>query len=181
MSMMHIPLKSYPWYVSFVFWLQRKHYGQVLNSAKVWAKSPRLFLALSLFYGTLDRKKSPLSIEIRSLIIVRVSQLNGCSFCVDLNTSVLLKRGVSLEKVQELSSWKDSEMFSDCEKASLRYAESLTTTKTIDPLIKEEINKYYTSDELIELTALIAFQNMSTLFNNAFDIEPQGFCVLSQN
>lgn len=48
-----------PWYVRIIFWLQRRHYGEVLNSARLWAKSPRVFLGLSFLYGALDRKTSP--------------------------------------------------------------------------------------------------------------------------
>lgn len=118
--------ETYPWYVRIIFWLQRRHYGEVLNSALVWAKSPKVFLALSHLYGALNRKKSPISPEMRSLIIVRVSQLNGCEFCVDLNSFVLLKRGISLEKIKALNNWKNSMLFNDCEKTTLEYTESVT-------------------------------------------------------
>ena len=93
-----------PWYIRLIFWLQRKHYGEVLNSARVWAKSPKIFLGVAFLFGALDRKKSPIPPMIRSLIIVRVSQLNGCPFCIDL-IAVLLKR-VEMNKIQDLNNWK---------------------------------------------------------------------------
>lgn len=170
---------KYPWYVRLIFWLQKRKYGEVLKSAKIWAKSPRLFLALSWLYASIDRKSSPISPVLRSLVIVRISQINGCFFCVDLNTSVLIERGVDLDKAQSLGHWPSSSLFSDKEKLVLEYAEAVTdSTQKINDHLKEELQKIFTEEELVELTALIAFQNMSTKFNNAFGIEPQGFCPI---
>jgi AhpD family alkylhydroperoxidase len=96
---MHVaakPLGSYPWYLRPFFWNQRRKYGAVLDSALVWARAPKVFLGVALLYGMIDRESSPLEPALRSLVTVRVSQLNGCRFCVDLNTATLLKRGVAL-------------------------------------------------------------------------------------
>ncbi|MBA4118743.1 MAG: carboxymuconolactone decarboxylase family protein [Candidatus Puniceispirillum sp.] len=166
----------HPWYIRLIFWLQTRHYGAPLNSAKIWATSPRVFLGLSHLYSALDRTSSPLSPALRSLVIVRVSQLNGCAFCIDLNTSVLLKRGVSLEKALALHAWSQSTLFSPLERDALSYSESVTRGVPIDAHVKERLTRDLAETGLVELTALIAFQNMSTKFNNAFDVAPQGFC-----
>jgi AhpD family alkylhydroperoxidase len=70
----------------------------VLDSALLWARAPKLFLGVAHLYGAIDRKKSPLEPALRSLVTVRVSQLNGCRFCVDLNSATLLRRGVPSTK-----------------------------------------------------------------------------------
>ncbi|MBI4274816.1 MAG: carboxymuconolactone decarboxylase family protein, partial [Rhizobiales bacterium] len=44
----------------------------------------------------LDRRSSPISPALRSLITVRVLQINHCAFCIDINSATLLKRGVSM-------------------------------------------------------------------------------------
>jgi len=170
-------MKKYPWYIKLIFWLQKRKYGEVLNSATIWAKSPKIFLALSWLYATLDRKNSPLTPGLRSLVIVRVSQINGCSFCIDLNTSVLFSRGVSSEKAMALQNWNTSKLFTDLEKTVLEYAEAVSdSSKKISKDLQTRIQELFSETDLVELTALIAFQNMSTKFNNAFGIEPQGFC-----
>lgn len=172
-------LTKYPWYVRLIFWLQKKHYGAVLNSATLWAKSPKLFLALSLFYGMLDRKNSPISPALRSLVLVRISQINGCAFCIDLNTSVLLSRGISIEKALALAHWRTSELFTEQEKITLAYAEAVTdSSKAISPQIQNDLKSIFNETDRVELTALIAFQNMSTKFNNAFGVDSQGFCTI---
>jgi alkylhydroperoxidase family enzyme len=75
---------QYPWYLQPFFWNQQRKYGRVLDAALLWARSPRLFLGVAVLYGMIDRRSSPIEPALRSLITVRVSQINACSFCVDL-------------------------------------------------------------------------------------------------
>ena len=172
-------LAQMPWYLRIVFWLQLKHYGQVLDSALYWAKSPRVFLALSWLFRSLDRKKSPLSPELRSLIILAVSQLNACAFCQDLNQAIAVKRGMTQEKMQALAAWKSSKCFNAKEQLILAYVEAVTLgTGDLDAKLQAQMQQHYTLEQRVEITALIAFQNMSTKFNNAFAIQAQGFCQL---
>jgi alkylhydroperoxidase family enzyme len=166
---------SNPLYVKIIFWLQRRKYGSVLSSARMWARSPKIFLALSALYGCLERKSSPISPLLRSLILVRVSQINGCSFCIDLNRFVLFQRGFDIKKFEQLSKWQSSDLYTDQEKAVLEYTEVVTHSTTMDEQ-RSKIRSFFSEEEVVELTALVAFQNMSTKFNNAFGIEPQGFC-----
>ncbi len=174
-------LQDYPWYLRPFFSAQRKKYGSILNSSLLWARSPKLFLGLSLLYGALDRKTSPISPALRSLIIVRVSQLNGCAFCIDLNSSILLQRGIPFSKVEELEDWRKSALFSDEEKTVLEYTEAMTITeKRVTEDLFKHLKEVFSDDQIIELTATIAFQNMSTKFNTALDIPSQGFCPIKK-
>ncbi|MEO8443326.1 MAG: carboxymuconolactone decarboxylase family protein, partial [Betaproteobacteria bacterium] len=66
----------FTWYVRLLFWLQRRHYGRELEPARLWGRTPRAFLAMAAMYGALDRKASPLVPALRSLVMVRVSQVN---------------------------------------------------------------------------------------------------------
>jgi AhpD family alkylhydroperoxidase len=59
-------------------------------------------------------------------LTVRISQLNGCPFCVDINSATLLKRGASVEKIEALSQWRDSDLFDARERTALDYAEAVT-------------------------------------------------------
>jgi AhpD family alkylhydroperoxidase len=86
---------AYPWYLRAFFWNQQRKYGRALDAALLWARSPRLFLAVAAIYGLIDRRHSPIEPVLRSLITVRVSQINWCAFCVDLNSATLIKRGVA--------------------------------------------------------------------------------------
>lgn len=169
----------YPWYIKIFFWNQKRRYGQVLEPAKLWGRSPKVFATLALLYGALDRKSSPIEPSLRSLISVRVSQINWCKFCVDINSMMVLKRGNSEEKLMALNKFESSRLFTDREKSALNYAERMTLSD--DPVRREDrerLSTFFSQNEVIELTALIAFQNMSSKFNSALDVPAQGFCKI---
>ena len=171
------PAQAYPWYLRPFFWNQRRKYGAVLDSALLWARSPKLFLGVAFLYGMIDRKNSPISPVLRSLVTVRVSQLNGCRFCVDLNSATLLRRGVDLEKVNALDNWQQSPLFTDTERIALEYAEAVTLrSSAIDDGLIQQLKSHFDENAVVELTALIGFQNLSSKFNSALGVPPQGFC-----
>ena len=93
------PVSAYPWFVRLFFWNQKRKYGRVLDPGLLWGRSPWVFAAVALLYGALDRRWSPLSPALRSLVTVRVSQINHCAFCVDINSATLAKRGVPTDKI----------------------------------------------------------------------------------
>ncbi len=167
----------FPWYVRLFFWNQRRKYGAVLEPARLWGRSPRVFLGVATLYGALDRQSSPIEPVLRSLVTVRVSQINWCRFCVDINSALVLKRGGDLERLAALERFEESVLFSEREKAALAYAETVTYPErqvTAEHLAR--LRHHFDDDALIELTALVAFQNLSSKFNAALGVEPQGFC-----
>ena len=148
----------------------------MLDSALLWARSRRLFLGVAFLYGMIDRKTSPIDPVLRSLVTVRVSQLNGCRFCVDLNSATLLQRGTDLKKVEARENWRQSTLFSETERIALEYAEAVTLrSNAIDDDLIQRL-RHFDEDTIVELTALIAFQDLSSKFNSALGVPPQGFC-----
>ena len=172
-------LREYPWILRPFFWSQKRKYGAILQPGLLWARVPKLFGAVATLYGVLDRKSSPLCPVLRSLVTVRVSQINGCRFCIDINSSTLAKRSGSMEKVEELAQWKESDLFDEKEKVVLEYTEAVTFSdqQVTDELI-DRLKCFFDDDGVVELTGLIAFQNLSSKFNSALDVPPRGFCKL---
>lgn len=169
------------WYLKPFFWNQRRKYGSVLDAALLWARAPRLFLGVATLYGMIDRRSSPIEPALRSFVTVRVSQLNGCSFCVDLNSATLLRRGASLEKVAALGNWRDSQLFDQRERAALDYAEAMTLSGAgVNEAHVGALRTHFDDDAIVELTGLVAFQNLSSKFNAALGVPAQGFCELPQ-
>lgn len=166
-------LREYPWILRPFFWSQKRKYGAILQPGLLWARVPKLFWAVATLYGVLDRKSSPLSPVLRSLVMVRVSQINWCRFCVDINSATLAKRSGSMEKVEKLAQWKESDLFDEKEKVVLEYTEAVTFSdqEVTDELI-ERLKDFFDDDAIVEVTGLIAFQNMSSKFNSALDVPP---------
>ncbi|MHB1286122.1 MAG: carboxymuconolactone decarboxylase family protein [Leptospirales bacterium] len=161
-----------------IFALQRKKYGRELESALLWGRLPRSFLFLTLFYRTLDRSATPIDPGLRSLITVYISQINGCRFCVDLNSATALERHVTGEKLSDLPRFGESPHYTEQERAALSFADAVTRNGELGiDALRTQVRKHFGETGLLELTALIAFQNLSSKFNNALGVLPQGFCV----
>ena len=170
-------LNEYPWILRPFFWNQKRKYGAVLQPGLLWARVPKLFAAVAVLYGVLDRKRSPLGPVLRSLVTVRVSQINWCRFCVDINSATLAKRSGSMEKVESLENWKQSELFDAKEKVVLEYTEAVTySDRQMTDELMERLKVFFDDDGIVELTGLIAFQNLSSKFNSSLDVPSQGFC-----
>ncbi len=171
---------KFPWYVRLFFWNQRRKYGAVLEPARLWGRSPKVFATLALLYGAFDRRASPLEPALRTLVTVRVSQINWCPFCVDINSATALKRGISDAKLTALADYAGSDLYSDRERAALAYAEAVTHSDR-QPTTQqfEALRRHFDDDAIIELTGLIGFQNMSSKFNAALGVKPQGFCAIA--
>lgn len=169
---------QFTWYVRLLFWLQRRRYGREFEPARLWGRTPRAFLAMATMYGALDRRSSPIEPDLRALVLVRVSQINWCSFCIDINSATCLKRGVSGEKLAALPQFAESPLFDEREKTALYYVEAMTdSNRYSDPALIARLRQHFSDDAIIELTALIAYQNMSSKFNAALGVPAQGFCA----
>ncbi len=181
MPMLETPKEHrFPWYVRLFFWNQKRRYGAVLEPVRLWGRSPKVFVTLALLYGAIDRRTSPLEPALRTLVTVRVSQINWCPFCVDINSATALKRDISEEKLSLLSSFESGNLYTEREKAALSYAEAVTYTdrQPTDDHFRR-LRAHFDDDAIIELTGLIAFQNLSSKFNAALGVEPQGFCAIA--
>ena len=172
---------AYPWYARLIFALQRRKYGAPLEPARLWARLPRALLFLTLLYRSIDRKRSPIEPGLRALVQVRVSQINWCAFCVDINGAAALEQDVSPEKLAALERFEASPLFTEREKAALAYAEAVTDSRRqADDACFARLRAHFDEQAIVELAALIAFQNMSSKFNAALAVPAQGFCKLKK-
>jgi AhpD family alkylhydroperoxidase len=136
-------------------------------------------MAVALLYGAIDRRGSPIDPALRSLLTVRISQINHCRFCIDLNAATLLRRGIGEDKLCALEDWRGSNLFDERERVALEYAEAITLSDAeVSDDLMARVRRQFDDDAIVELTALIAFQNMSSKFNAALAVPPQGFCRL---
>lgn len=75
--------------------------------------------------------------------------------------------------------WRDSDLFRPAERAALDYADAMTRyDRGVDDAVFSRLKEFFIDDAIVELTALIAFQNLSSKFNSALAVPAQGFCVV---
>jgi uncharacterized peroxidase-related enzyme len=168
--------RAQPWHVRLLLALVARG-GPPSQSVRLWARSPRAFLAFLLLFKAIDRAGSPLEPALRALVMVRVSQVNGCPFCVDLNGSRALERGVPRGQLDALAHHASSPLFTPREKAALAFADAVTAPGgSVGPELRRALRADLSDDAIVELTALVAFQNMSSKFNAALDVPAEGLC-----
>lgn len=170
----------YPWHVRLVLGVLARR-GRLSRSVLLWARAPRPFLAFLRLYRAVDRAGSPLPPALRSLVMARVSQVNRCAFCVDLNRARALARGVTPEQLDALADHETSPLFDPRERAALRFADAVSAAGAeIDPELRRALRAAFPDDAVVELAALVAFQNLSAKFNHALDVPEEGYCAIGR-
>ena len=105
------------------------------------------------------------------MVELRASQINGCSFCVDMHTRELRKAGESDERVATVAAWRDAPWFSDAERAALALTEAVTRIADRPEAITDEIwaeaAKHYDETQLSGLLIDIATINVWNRVNVA--------------
>jgi AhpD family alkylhydroperoxidase len=95
------------------------------------------------------------------LLFLRVSQINGCSYCVDPHAHDLREAGETNERLDGLAGWRESPYFTDAEKAALEWAEALThvdVTHAPDS-VYEPLARHYDGKHVANITYAIALMN----------------------
>jgi AhpD family alkylhydroperoxidase len=99
--------------------------------------------------------------KLLELVKVRVSQMNGCTHCLHMHRQDALKLGETDDRLLLLSAWRESQLYTDRERAALAWAESLTRiAETHAPdVVYEEANSAFSDDELVALSIGVAMIN----------------------
>ncbi|HEY8213701.1 MAG TPA: carboxymuconolactone decarboxylase family protein [Methylocystis sp.] len=96
------------------------------------------------------------------LVYLRISQINGCAYCIDLHTRALLKEGVTIDKLALVSVWREAgALFDARERAALAWAE--TTTRIADTGAPDAdfaaLSELFTPKEVVDLTLAVSLMN----------------------
>jgi len=122
--------------------------------------SPAGIKALGQVYGYVAQ--SGLDTRLIDLVYLRISQINGCAYCLDMHTRALVKEGVAVEKLALLQAWREAgKVFDEREKAALAWAESVTqVARTGVPDDDfDAAHEVFSEKELVDLTIAIGLMN----------------------
>ncbi|WP_313108983.1 carboxymuconolactone decarboxylase family protein [Atlantibacter sp.] len=121
--------------------------------------APALVKALS--EASIASHKSALDSTIKNLIEIRVSQLNGCAFCLDMHVKQAKLKEERELRIHHLPIWRESPLFGAKEKAALALAEALTRISEhgVDDELYRAVQAHFSDAELSELTFAIALIN----------------------
>ena len=114
--------------------------------------------------------KSSIENPLLDLIYFRVSQINGCAFCLDMHAKDLRAVGETEQRLYLMDAWREAPFYTEKERSALAWAEALTKLnggKLADD-IYTEASKHFTEAELVDLTLAVTTINTYNRFNIAF-------------
>lgn len=96
------------------------------------------------------------------LVKLRASQINGCSFCVNMHSHEALHDGDSQQRVLMVSAWKESPVFSERERAAFAYTDAVTLISKdgVPDALYEATRQHFSEEELTKLTVAIGMINI---------------------
>jgi AhpD family alkylhydroperoxidase len=124
------------------------------------AAAPGGMKALNGAYGYVSQSGLPK--ELIDLVYLRVSQINGCAYCIDMHSRDLLKLGVSVEKLVLVPVWREAEnLFDAKERAALGWAETVTRVSEtgVPDADFESVKRVFDEKQLADLTIAIGLMN----------------------
>ncbi|MFC9816151.1 carboxymuconolactone decarboxylase family protein [Streptomyces virginiae] len=114
-------------------------------------------------------KESPLPAATQELVALRVSQINGCAFCIDMHTKDATAAGETPVRLHLVAAWREAAVFTEAERAALELAEAGTRVADAAGGVGDEVwanaAKHYDTEQLTALTLLISFMNMANRLN----------------
>lgn len=95
------------------------------------------------------------------LLYLRVSQINGCTYCMDMHSAELARANENPRRLHTLAGWRESPFFNDAEKAALNWAERLTGLgpKDAPDAEYERLARFFSEQEIADLSFSIAAIN----------------------
>lgn len=153
----------------------RRTWGQVPDNALVLWHHRGVFRAVIAFerrVASWDR----LDKDLRAYAVLASAGVVGCSWCLDFGYFVSRHEGVDPVKLGQVQGWQESAVFSDLERDVIAYAEAMSATPmTVTDELTGRLLHELGPGAVVELTQLVALENMRSRFNGAAGLESQGF------
>ena len=111
--------------------------------------------------------KSVIEPQLLNLIDFRVSQINGCAYCLDMHSKDLRAAGETEQRLYMISAWRESPVYTNRERAALAWAEAVTASDVPDD-VYEWAREQFSEEELIDLTMGVITINSYNRINVAF-------------
>jgi len=166
-------------------WYGRRRFGQPPATVDAYLHQPRLLMGYGSFENAVERSHR-VDERLKALAELKAAAVVGCEWCMDFGSWLARRSGVPEEQLRELPRYRESDAFSPFEKLVLDYATAMTRTPAdVDDDLFTRLREHFDDAQLVELTNVIAVENMRGRFNHALDLEPQdysrgGVCVVPE-
>jgi alkylhydroperoxidase family enzyme len=156
-------------------WFSRRKYGAMLDPGVAIGHNMQVGRSYAIFemqaerWHTLDR-------DLKDLAVTAAARIR-CAWCMDFGFwAATVGHAVPAAKIEAAPAWRDSDLFSELELLVVAYAEAMTATppEVTDEMVAE-LGRYLSEAQLVELTAVIAVENLRSRINSALGLTAQGF------
>jgi alkylhydroperoxidase family enzyme len=157
-------------------WYSRRRLGRVADPLAAWAHHTGVMLTLIRLEMRVARRWRRLDPTLQALAVMPAAARIGCSWCMDFGYWEFHHRGVDPRKLEDVPRWRTSGAYTDLERLVLEYAEAMTDTppSVTDELVAR-LREHLDDGQVLELTNLVALENMRSRTNAALGLTSQGF------
>ena len=158
-----------------VEWYSRRRFGAVADPAAAMGHNMPVLITDARHEMSLQ-KWNRLDPTLKDLAEMAAAVAIGCSWCVDFGYWISTSRGTDPAKLRAVPRWRESDVFTDLERAVMAYAEAATQTPTaVTDEMVANLRRHLDDAALVELTMMIAVENQRSRFNSALGLTSQGF------
>jgi len=163
----------------------RRRYGRELAPSDAYLHTPGLLAGYGAFELATERA-GRVEERLKLLAELRAAQVVGCEWCMDFGSMLGRAHRVEERQLGELAMYRTSDAFNDLERLVIEYAEAMSRTPAeVDDELASRLRDHFDDAQLVELTNVIAIENLRARFNHALGFEPQGFsegaaCVIPE-
>lgn len=148
---------------------------EMIEPAQAFAHTPGLLLGYGIFEGAVARAHR-VPERLKVLAELKAAALTHCEWCMDVGSPIAYRAGVSEAQILALPHYRDSEEFSEVEKLVIDYAVGISSTPvSVSDGLFAALREHFDDAQLVELTNVIAVENMRGRFNLALGIGATGF------
>jgi alkylhydroperoxidase family enzyme len=162
-------------FVRFARAVSRRQLGRDVDPVGVYAHAPALLMG----YGAFERataKQTRVPERLKVLAETKAAAIVNCEFCCDIASGIARDAGIGETQLLALPRYRESGEFSELECLVLDYASAMSRTPTsVTDELFAAMREHFDERQLVELTNVIALENMRARFNSAFDMTPAGF------
>lgn len=119
--------------------------------------------------------QSSLEPNLRMLVELRASQINGCAFCLALHSREAKVLGEEGDRITRLPAWREASWYTPRERAALEWTEALTLVAEKHPPkdLLARVREHFSDEELVYLTLAVATINSWNRFSIGFGVPPE--------
>ena len=106
-------------------------------------------------------KSTSIEPRLHALVELRVSQINGCGYCIDLHSQQARSAGEVQQRLDCLPAWRETSLYDERERAALAWAEAVTLVSEtgVPDDVYEEVRRHFSEKDLVDLTLIVAVMN----------------------